>query len=786
MTKFADKYLETLEWGIAEKGFHPDKGRVSESLFSLANERMGVRGYFEEGYSGDRLVGSYLGGVYEELRVQKSYKGVSDRVCFMVNTLDWLRLGLVLDGERLDLASSAHRGFFRELDFRTGLLSRSFTWIGRAAEGKPAKELELRFERLLSMDEPERGQQRLTLKALNFSGPVRIEAGLDFSPLHEVYDRNYWTCGPAGRSPRGASLSGVSVSMGQVVSAAFELRLGGAGEGPRLPELERVESERYAGVAFELNLEKGREAFVEKASAVSSGTRGADERALGRRAGELASAAPRFEAALEANRRYWKGVWERADIAIEGDPENQQGIRFCVFQLEQTYRGLQSLSNIGAKGLTGEFYNGNYFWDTETYCFPYYLATDRRAAKALLEYRYRTLPQAMERARDLDCRGACYPLATIDGTESCTLWQHASLQLQPTTAVAYAIRHYELATGDAAFLYGEGLEMLIQIARFLASRAQWSEQRKAYGYFCVMGPDEFQMMVHNNAYTNYMGAKSLAYAADLLARARSASPEQARAVAARVGLEAGEAEAWLRIASLMCIPRGEASRGEDPLLFEQHEGYFGLPHVDKDSIPAEEFPLYHHWSYDRIYRNDMIKQPDVLMFMLLYNSSFSLEEKRANYEFYEPRCIHESSLSPSVHSILAQELGNEAEAYEFFKFATRIDLDDYNRNAREGLHMTAIAAAWMNIVYGFAGFRSDKPLPSLAPGLPAAWKGYSCRMRIRGGLVSITVSAEGAAIRLLEGEEVDLELYGEALRVGREGVLRPLRAAGAAAAAKGA
>jgi maltose phosphorylase len=778
MTKFADRYIETLEWGIAEKGFHPEKGRVSESLFSLANERMGVRGYFEEGYSGDRLVGSYLGGVYEELRVQKSYKGVSDRVCFMVNTLDWLRVGLVLDGERLDLATSAHSGFVRELDFRTGLLSRSFTWKTREAPGKPAKELELRFERFLSMDDTELGYQRISITPRNFSGKVTFEAGLDFSPPHEVYGRNYWNCEARGARADGAWISAASVSMGQRVRAAFALRLDGRG-GAAEAAPRHSETERYAGVSFALRLEQGLERVVEKTSAIASGEAARDG---SRVEALLASAAP-FDAALEANRRYWKAVWDRADIAIEGDPENQQGIRFCVFQLEQTYRGLLPLSNIGAKGLSGEFYNGNYFWDTEAYCFPYYLFNDRRAARALLEYRYRTLPQAMERARDLDCRGACYPVATIDGTESCTLWQHASLQLQPTTAVAYAIRHYALASGDSGFLFGEGLEMLIQIARFLASRAQWSERKQAYGYFCVMGPDEFQMMVNHNAYTNYMGARSLAYAAEVLERARAEAPELARAAAARAGLESGEAEEWRRMASLMYIPRGE-SPGEgtastrESLLYEQHEGYFDLPHVDKDSIPPEEFPLYSHWSYDRIYRNDMIKQPDVLMFMFLYNGSFSLEEKRANYEFYEPRCIHESSLSPSVHSILASELGKGAEAYGFFKFATRIDLDDYNRNTREGLHMTAIAAAWMNIVYGFAGFRSDKGVPSLAPSLPAAWRGYSLRMRVGGGLVSLRVSGDGVSLALLDGEGPELELYGERVTIGREALVRPLRAAG--------
>jgi len=274
-----------------------------------------------------------------------------------------------------------------------------------------------------------------------------------------------------------------------------------------------------------------------------------------------------------------------------------------------------------------------------------------------------------------------------------------------------------------------------------------------------------------------MAQRSFRYALAALSYMRAQVPDQYAALVARTSLADSELAGWKTMADGMFIPYDPQT-----LLFEQHEGFFELPHIDVDAIPVADFPLYHHWSYDRIYRNDMIKQPDVLMFMFLYSQSFTLEQKRANYDYYEPRCIHESSLSPSVHSILAEELGKEAEAFELFKFATRIDLDDYNRNAREGLHMTAIAGAWMNIVYGFAGYRSDSPLPSLAPRLPAAWKSYSCRILIGGGLVSIGVSATGAEVRLVEGVDVNLELYGENVIIGRKGIVRPIPAAGNAAA----
>ena len=191
-------------------------------------------------------------------------------------------------------------------------------------------------------------------------------------------------------------------------------------------------------------------------------------------------------------------------------------------------------------------------------------------------------------------------------------------------------------------------------------------------------------------------------------------------------------------------------------LFEQHQGYFDLPHIDIHSIPVTDFPLYHNWSYDRIYRNDMIKQPDVLMFLFLYNQDFTLSVKKANYEFYEPRCIHESSLSPSVHSILAAEIGKSEEALSFFGFATRLDLDDYNRNTNEGLHLTSIAAAWMNIVYGFGGLRSDGEILVLNPTIPPIWKHYSFKIKYQNKNLKVSVSKE--QIKITSDNEKPLPL----------------------------
>ncbi len=706
MGKAADQFLEIHPWKIIERGFHTDRSEVSESLFSLANEYQGVRGFFEEGYSGESLVGIYLNGVYEARFTDgTAYKGISNRLAFMVNTINWLHTRIEVDGELLDLATCQFESFRRELDFHTGELTREFVWITGTG-----KKINLVFKRLLSMKAKELACQQISLTALNFSGRIKISVGLDFSLPHFSHNQNYWTC---PRQTPGALL-GLSTNLGQRLFAGMKVLTPG--------EQRPSQAEKYTGMDLDIDLAEGKTTTIEKSVILFTprDTCQPLDQVWERGMDLLQETDQPYSEILEQNKAYWDDFWARADIAIDGDPETQQGIRFCIFQMQQTYRGILEGANIGAKGLTGEAYNGNAFWDTETYCLPFYLFSNPPAARALLDFRYKTLPQALERAKDLDCQGACYPVATSDGSESCTLWQHASLQLQPTTGVAYGIWHYVHVSGDTPFLSNCGAEMLVQICRFLASRGQWSPQGK-FGYYAVMGPDEFKMMVNHNAYTNYMAKRTFEYTLQVLAEMDPTT----------IGCTEAEREMWRQMATAMFIP-------EDPQtgLFEQHEGFFNLPHLEVDSIPVEDFPLYSHWSYDRIFRNDMIKQPDVLMFMFLYNQSFSRQEKQVNYDYYEPRCIHESSLSPSVHSILAAELGRPEAAFEFFRFAARIDLDNYNRNTSEGIHITSIAAAWMNIVYGFGGMRSDGELLSFEPSIPSHWSRYCFQVAYRGSVLT--------------------------------------------------
>jgi maltose phosphorylase len=749
MTKIADIYYNSNPWSIIEEGFNPAYSLVSESIFSLGNEYMGVRGYFEEGYSGDCLVGSYFNGIYESQNVEASaYKGMITKTEFIVNAVDWLYLRIQVDGETVDLNYSEFRDFKRELNLRTGVLNRSYLWVL-----KDGRELKLEFERFLSMPKVHYAGQRIRMTALNFSGEVVVTAGLDFSKVHHMVGKNLWDCKERNAGEKWCSILADTINTNQSVFSCSYFT------GDAKKEQDIVESKKVLK-KFTFYLEPHKTEILTRVgiNQIKKEASLEEEEAFLRNCRNCEGTFhwADYDTLKADSAKWWERMWEDSDITIDGDELNQQGIRFCIFQMHQTYHGADRGAIIGAKGLTGEAYSGNTFWDTETYCLPFYIFNNAEAAKNLLDFRKLTLPEAKERAKALDCEGAFYPIATISGRECCSLWQHASLQLQPSTAVAYGIWHYEKVTKDEAFVFETGLPILIEVSRMLASRGDWNADHTRFGYYGVMGPDEFQMMVNNNCYTNYMGKVTLEYTLDVLERLNKKDRMAYDAFLKEHQVSRQELGQWAEYAAHMYIPYDDKTK-----LFEQHEGYFTLPHIDVDRIPVEDFPLYHHWSYDRIYRNDMIKQPDVLMMMLLHSRAFTKEQLLKNYEYYEPRCIHESSLSPSVHSILAVQLKKHEEAYRFFSFATRMDLDNYNRNTSEGLHTTSIAAAWMNIVYGFAGMRSDGDILSFSPSIPAAWNGYSFRIHYQKDVIEIEINKEGAWFHTVHGSEINVLIYGK-------------------------
>jgi maltose phosphorylase len=732
MPKIPKRYLKVEPWKLKETGFHAERALVSESLFSLSNEYMGVRGFFDEGYPGKSLVGTYFNGVYEvPKKMQKSaYRGISARSHYMVNATNafYTRLSFGDESYVFDLESITD--YVRVLDFKTGEMVRSYTY----------KDLfTISFKRILDMKIYPIMHQQIIIQPLAYRGPVTIEIGLDLSIKH--FDKpGFWSV----ESHEKRELFGRTTT-GQTLYVAYDLAVN--------ERFRSIHSYRDRLNTESITLDLQDEIVLGKRVVALIDREGKKELGLlQKEASDLLKHAS-YEKTLADNRSFYADYWNRNDILIEGDPENQQGIRYCLFQLVNTYQGVSAENNIGAKGLTGEAYSGHAFWDSETYCLPVFLFSNPQAAKNLLMFRHKTLDQARKRAKELDCKGACYPIATLNGHEACDLWQHASLQFQPTSGVAYGIKHYVIHTDDREFLFDYGFEMLVEIARFFSSRGQYNQDRTRFGYYGVMGPDEFQMMVNHNAYTNVLAKKSMETMIEYYRTYRN--EPRVIEVVRRLKLDEIEIETMEKQCELMYIPYDKQTK-----IYEQHEGFFDLPHIDIHAIPEKEFPLYYSWSYDRIYRNDMIKQPDVLMFMFLYNDDYDLDVKKANYDYYEPKTIHESSLSPSIHSILATEIGYHDQALDFFGFATRMDIDDYNNNTHEGLHMTSIAAAWVNIVHGFGGLRSDGDILSLAPMCPKTWTSYRFHLRYFGSNLRVTVTKDQTMIEIDQDLDKPVKVHG--------------------------
>ena len=613
MAKKSNEYLDIDSFKIIESGFHKDRAKVSESIFSLGNEYAGIRGFFEEGYGGESLKGSYFNGIYEYAlkETENAYRGIVKRTHFTINSVNWIKCKIEVAGEVLDLDTAKIDSFVRELDMRSGLLKRSFIWHTKLGD------ITICFERIMSMDCCHEMLQRITFFSEKEIS-IQLSMHLDSNVLHWSKDC-YWNREKEIIEDNQYGVFTSTLSTNQSLLSLMEI------ETKEKPiHCYTLDKEVVVEYDFKLNSQTSFTRYVINiCDKMSKNNFGKLYKQARKELKELVSKG--FSKVLSANQLYYSKVWDSSDIEILGDPKNQQGIRYCIFQLEQTYHGFAKDNNIGAKGLTGEAYSGHAFWDSETYCLPFYLFSNQEAAKNLLMFRYNTLDEARKRAEDLDCVGACFPIATRNGKEGCNLWQHASLQFQPSTGVVYAIMHYMNLYNDKEFMQSFGLEMIVEVCRFMLSRGQYNADYSGFGYFGVMGPDEFQMMVNQNTYTNYLAKKSFDYLLDIV----QSKSYDINAIFKKCGCDDRFLEKLKEASNKMIILYDEETK-----LFEQHEGFFKLPHLDINSIPTSDFPLYSHWSYDRIYRNDMIKQPDVLMFMFLYSQDFSIEQKKANYEFY--------------------------------------------------------------------------------------------------------------------------------------------------------
>jgi alpha,alpha-trehalose phosphorylase len=435
-------------------------------------------------------------------------------------------------------------------------------------------------------------------------------------------------------------------------------------------------------------------------------------------------------------------------VAIAGDDALQQGVHFNQFHLLQSV-GRDGRTNIAAKGVTGEGYEGHYFWDTEIYVFPFFLYSRPEIARALLQYRYNGLPKARERARQMaHAKGALYPWRTIAGEECSAYFPAGTAQYHINADVAYSIRLYLLATNDFDFMAEQGAEIVLETARIWTGIGSYDRA----GCFCintVTGPDEYTAIVNNNYYTNAMARMHMTFAADVAERLRAERPADHARIAAAIGLEDAEIQAWRAASDAMVLPYDE-----DLGIHEQDDSFLSKKPWDFANTPKENYPLLLHYHPLVIYRHQVCKQADVVLALLLLSNQFSLDDKRRDFDFYERVTTHDSSLSSCIFSIVASEIGYRDKAYSYFMETARLDLDNTHANTQYGVHTAAMAGTWLGVAYGFAGMRLDEAGLRFAPTLPDRWTGYRFKAQVRGALLEVSVDGTGTDYRLLRGDSL--------------------------------
>ncbi|MEK9565751.1 MAG: family 65 glycosyl hydrolase domain-containing protein [Flavobacteriaceae bacterium] len=737
-------YLKTHPWKIIEEGFDPTRVKSSESIFSLGNGSMGQRANFEETYTGDSFQGSYVGGVYypDKTKVGWWKNGYPEFFAKVLNAPNWIGIHLVINGIPLDLNQcKAVSNFRRVLDMQSGIYTRSFE-----AQLDSNTTIEVVAKRFLAMNEASLGVIQYQVKALQGSCNVDIESYVEGKITNQDsnWDDPFWNHLSATHT------DGVMLLHSQTFKSEFDVATYAqthliTPQGELVSDFETVSQDWRVSQKQTQLLKEGEQCTVLKFGGYINGMNHPPE-TFETQAKKIVKEALNkgMEQLLAEQHSAWASIWESSDIEIKGDDQAQQAIRFNIFQLNQTYNGKDPKLNIGPKGFTGEKYGGSTYWDTEAYCLPFYMATKpQEVGRNLLKYRYNQLDKAIENAAKLGfTKGAAlYPMVTMNGEECHNEWEITFEEIHRNGAIAFAIYNYERYTGDTTYIPEMGIEVLIGIARFWAQRVNYSDFQKAYVMLGVTGPNEYENNVNNNWYTNYIAQWCLTYAAEQQEKLAQTQPQRWNELIEKLDWKAEEADHWKTIADQMYFPKHPEQD-----LFLQQDGFLDKTLMPVSAIRTEERPINQHWSWDRILRSPYIKQADVLQGFYLFQSDFDRETLQRHFDFYEPLTVHESSLSPCIHSILATRLDKMQKAYELYLQTSRLDLDDYNKEVEEGLHITSMAGTWMSIVEGFGGLRVERNQLHIDPKLPDAWEAFSFKLNFRGTAVKVEVTKEKVAV----------------------------------------
>ena len=742
--------IDVHEWKIIESQWNSDHQILSESLFSLGNGRMGQRANNEEGFSGKHLLGSYVGGIYypDKTKVGWWKNGYPEYFAKVLNSVNFSGLDLEINGEKLDLNKVDVNTFRRELDMKHGLLKREFQAIM-----KSGIKVSVNAERFLSIAQDDLAIMRFQVE-LDQDGEIDIEPFLDFNIRNSDsnWDETFWETVNQSSNGESAFIRNKTKKSDFHVCAAMECFLEGIKglsheKNNKVKTCYNISAKRhkkyilykYVSVINSQNIKKDLDNYAKK------------------RAKNAANSGYQF--LINEHKNKWLEKWKYADIEIIGDPRAQQAIRFNIFQLLQTFTGVDPRLNIGPKGFTGEKYGGSTYWDTEAYCLPFYLASaDPKISKNLLVYRYNQLNKAIENAEKLGFKNgaALFPMVTMNGEECHNEWEITFEEIHRNAAIVYAIYNYIRHTQDYKYLEEGGLEVIIAIARFWAQRVNWSDEKEKYVILGVTGPNEYENNVNNNYYTNFMASWCLKYGVECIEKLKTYDSNSHERIISKTNLKNTELKNWKTIHENIFIPYCESQD-----IFLQQDGFLDKDITPTSEIPNGQRPINQNWSWDRILRSPYIKQADTLQGMFLFEDQIPLKVLKKNFDFYEPLTVHESSLSPSIHSILANRLDYNEKAYQLYLRTARLDLDDYNNEVHEGLHITAMGGTWMSIVYGFGGMRINGEMLYFDPKLPNQWEKLSFHLRWRKSILRIVIDANGFSVENIQGDKTNFNVHGK-------------------------
>jgi maltose phosphorylase len=754
-------YIIPNSWSIIEEGFIPKYVKSSESIFSIGNGAMGQRANFEETYTGNTFQGSYIAGVYypDKTKVGWWKNGYPEYFAKVLNAPNWIGINVVVNDVVLDLNTcKSISDFRRELNMKEGWLCRSFK-----ATLSNDVQIAVKSLRFLSLAQEEIGAIRYQVSPLNCSAEISFEPFLDGNITNQDknWDDQFWDISTVSSKNSNAFIEAETMKTG-FKTCTFMHHQCTLNETPIALSFSEQNTSSRIGHTYLTHVDQGSTFSIEKIGGYISDRKHADVLQSAVDAIQIASKKG-FDTLLKEQIQFWAKIWQMADITIEGDVKAQQAIRFNIFQLNQTYLGNDPLLNIGPKGFTGEKYGGSTYWDTEAYCLPFYMATKSpNVAKSLLEYRFHHLEKAIENAKKLgfNTGAALYPMVTMNGEECHNEWEITFEEIHRNGAIAFAIYNYQRYTGDVSYTHSKGIFVLIAITRFWYQRFNFSEQKQKFVMLGVTGPNEYENNVNNNFYTNYIAKWCMEFTLDTLDNIKAIDIETYRKIVAQTKLTEQEIEVIKSLSKSIYLPYSKEHG-----VYLQQDGFLDKNLTPASELSTDERPINQHWSWDRILRSPYIKQADTLQAFYFFEDAFTTQELEKHFDFYEPLTVHESSLSPCVHSIQAAKLGRMNQAYEFYLQTSRLDLDDYNQEVHEGLHITSMAGTWMSIVEGFGGMRIKDNQLHFSPQIPEQWQSYSFKINFRGKVLKAIVQHSGTNFEVSGDEPMTIVVNGQSTNV---------------------